>query len=141
MDSDSIDRLQTALYCVFAALTYIGILLSVLLRVQIKAGRQLAEVAQRQAFQAEATALLSKGEYAKLKEAAMQREATHPADATTQYFLGMAHLRCNELVAAKACFEQAVKLDANWKKVCAAHLEKIALELKKAKPMLVDNES
>ncbi|HUB89410.1 MAG TPA: hypothetical protein VMA74_06735 [Dyella sp.] len=143
MDQVNIDNLTDALYCVFAALIYIGVVLTALLVGSIKGHKLnelIVEAAQRQAFEADAKGLLGKGEYSKLKELAMQRETTHPADASTQYFLGMAHLRCDEFVAAKRCFECAIKYDANWKKVCAAHLEHIAAELKKAKPSLVDND-
>jgi len=140
MEVENAAQLETALYCVFIALLYIGAALTALLVSHIRTGKLLTNAAQRQAFQAEATALLGKGDYAKLKEVAMQRESTQPGDAAAHFYLGMAHLRCNELVPAKASFEKAVKLDANWKKLCIAHLEEIARELAKAKPALIDNE-
>lgn len=140
MDAENMPQLETAIYCVFFALLYIGAVLTVLLVSHIRTGKLLTNTVQRQAFQAEATALLGKGDYAKLKEVAMQREATQPGDAATQFYLGMAHLRCNELVLAKASFERTVKLDANWKKLCAAHLDEIAQQLAKSKPVLIDSD-
>ncbi|MFZ0872043.1 MAG: hypothetical protein WAM90_15130 [Rhodanobacter sp.] len=140
MEAENVPQLETAVYCVFLALLYIGAILTALLVSNIRTGKLLANTVQRQAFQAEATALLGKGDYAKLKEVAMQREATQPGDAATHFYLGMAHLRCNELVLAKASFEKAAKLDANWKKLCTAHLDEIAQQLAKSKPVLIDNE-
>jgi cytochrome c-type biogenesis protein CcmH/NrfG len=140
MDIQTASQLEIALYCVFAALLYIGLILTILLASNVRTGRLLANAAQRQAFQAEAMALLGKGDYLKLKEVAMQREATHPGDAEAHYYLGMAHLRCDELVLAKSSFEKAIKLDANWKKLCTSHLDEIAKLLAKSRPTLVDNE-
>jgi hypothetical protein len=140
MDIQTANQLEMALYCVFAALIYIGIVLTVLLASNVRTGRLLASTVQRQAFQSEAMALLGKGDYLKLKEVAMEREATHPGDAAANYYLGMAHLQCNELVLAKANFEKAIKLDANWKKLCTSHLDEIVKLLAKSKPTLVDDE-
>jgi cytochrome c-type biogenesis protein CcmH/NrfG len=140
MDIQTASQLETALYCVFGALLYIGLILTSLFTSYVRTGRLLARAAQRQAFQAEAMALFGKGGYIKLKEVTMRREATHPGDAEAQYHLGMAHLRCSELVLAKASFEKAIKLDANWKKLCTSHLDEIVKLLAKSKPTLVDNE-
>jgi cytochrome c-type biogenesis protein CcmH/NrfG len=140
MDIQTISQLQMALYCVFAALIYIGIILTMLLRSNTRVGRALEGTAQRQAFQSGAMELLGKGNYSKLKEVAMQREATHPGDAAAHYFLGMAHLQCGELVLAKACFEKAMRLDANWRKFCTNQLDEIVKRLDKSEPTLVDDE-
>jgi cytochrome c-type biogenesis protein CcmH/NrfG len=140
LDIQIANQLEMALYSVFVVLLYIGLILTILLVSNIRTGRLLASATQRQAFQSEAMALLGKGDYSKLKEVAMQREATHPGDAVASYYLGMAHLQSNELVQAKANFERAIKLDANWRKLCTSHLDEIAKLLAKSKPILVDDE-
>ncbi len=134
---DHLENIRLALYAVFAALAYIGLILTVMFGAAAKRGRALAASAAAKQFQADAQELLSKTEYAKLKEAAAARRATHPGDVTVQYYLGMAHLRCEELVDAKRCFEVAMKLDTQWKKLCTVHLAEIEVALKKSKPTLV----
>lgn len=138
--NELIERLgdiQFALYCVLGALVYLGGILTAMLQYAKKKGQTLVTTEGAKEFHAQAQELLRKADYKKLKEVGGDRQAAYPGDSTVQYYLGMAHLRCQEYVEAKGYFEHAMRLDAQWKKLCTTHLSEIEGALKKAKPTLV----
>ena len=94
--------------------------------------------AMEKAFQAMAQEFLRKGDYVSLRKLAQDRLTEYPGDASAEYFVGMACFRCRDLVEAKNHLTRAMKLDAQWRKLCTVNLEEIEVELKNRKPVLVD---
>jgi len=147
MNTESVDHLATVLQQIIGLLwATLGLLLVVIVIFSIcfiwviRAAKLNVISLESRAFQVEASALLQKGEYLKLKEIAAAREKVSPGDSLGLYYLGMAHYRCQEYVDAKRCFASITKLDANWKKVADRHLAEIEEALKKLKPRLVESE-
>ena len=139
---DVLASIRVGLYLVFAALCYLGFLLTAMFLAAVKKGKSLQapNVNASREFQQQAAALLNKGQYEKLKEVATAAELERPGDASVVYYLGLAHFRSRELVPAKRCFERVSTMDATLKKIVTNYLAEIEVSLKNAKPTLVDTE-
>lgn len=135
---DELFAIRLVLTVLLLAFAYIAVILTAMFLYARKRTQGLLLNEEAKAFQAEASGLLSKAEYQKLKDIASSREQANPGDSLATYYLGMAHFRCEEYIPAKRCFESLLRLDAGWKKVATAHLEEISTALKKLKPKLVD---
>ena len=131
-------NLRIAVYLVFVALAYMGILLTLMLRFAKSKGKTMLKNEGAVAFRDQAQELLRKAEYEALKELALERQRRYPADSGLHYYLGMAYFRCKEYVEAKACFTTAMTLDSQWKTLCLGHLAEVEAELKKLKPSIVE---
>ena len=136
--SDTLQSILFVLYGILAVLLYLAIFITGNLLFLSKRNRIFVAREDSRAFQAKAQELLKKADYMVLKEITISRLASHPGDATAEYYLGMACLRSGELVEAKNHFTRAMSLDAQWKNLCSANLEEISMELKRKKPELVE---
>jgi hypothetical protein len=136
--SDTLQSILFVLYGILAVLIYLAIFITGCLMYLGKRNRGLVASEDTRAFQAKVQELLKRADYSVLREITINRLASHPGDALAEYYLGMACLRSGELVEAKNHFTRAVSLDAQWKNLCSANLEEIAIELKRRKPELVE---
>jgi hypothetical protein len=136
--SDTLQSILFVLYSILAVLLYLTIFITGGIMFLGKRNRVLVAREDARQFQAKAPELLSKADYAALREITTARLASHPGDAMAEYYLGMACLRSGELVEAKNHLTRAMSLDAQWKRLCSVNIEEIAIELKRRKPELVE---
>ena len=139
--NDSIDTLKSILFVLYGILaTLISLAIFFIFAFHFSRRRTQALVLNEIAkgFQAMAQEFLSKGDYVSLRKLAQDRLAEYPGDASAEYFVGMACFRSRDLVEAKNHLTRAMKLDAQWRKLCTVNLEEIEVELKNRKPVLVE---
>jgi len=139
--SDSIDALKSILLVlcgILAVLVYLAIFFTFAFYFSRKHTQALVGNEIAKGFQAMAQEFLRKGDYVSLNKLAQNRLVEYPGDASAEYYVGMACFRSGDLVEAKNHLTRAMKLDAQWKKLCTVNLEEVEVQLKNTKPVLVE---
>jgi tetratricopeptide (TPR) repeat protein len=143
ISADALEVLSQIGFVLYAILFALLLIAAVLIASQLANRRLLKHLVKAQEikeFQTQSSVLLAEARYVQLKQLCAERIDHKPGDVTAYYYLGMAHLRCNEYIEAKRRFEALIKLDATWKRLATPHLDEIEAALKRSKPTLVDND-